>query len=326
MPMIEFIDVRKSYNDRAALNGVTLHLPEGELCVLLGPSGCGKTTLLRTVNRLVTPTAGRVLVEGNDVMTQDPVMLRRRIGYAIQSVGLFPHRTVAENIATTPSLLGMPAKKIADRVDEMLAMMKLDAARYRDLYPSELSGGEAQRIGVARALAADPPIMLMDEPFGAIDPVSRAAIRSQFLDLQRTLRKTILFVSHDIAEALFLADRIVLMRDGCVEQQGPAAELIARPATPFVREFLGGDRRMLLLETLRVADAVEPEGTSAAALAQGDTIGAASSLKDALLALLERSTPALAATDAAGARIGTITLEGIHRSLARALSDGEAAP
>lgn len=326
MPMIEFIDVRKSYSDRAALNGVTLHVPEGELCVLLGPSGCGKTTLLRTVNRLVAPTSGRVLVEGADVMTQDPVVLRRRIGYAIQSVGLFPHRTVAENIAVTPGLLGMPERKIAERVDEMLAMMKLDAARYRDLYPSELSGGEAQRVGVARALAADPPIMLMDEPFGAIDPLGRAAIRSQFLGLQRTLRKTILFVSHDIAEALFLADRIVLMRNGLVEQQGPAAELIARPATPFVREFLGGDRRMLLLETLRVADAMEPNGTPNTATPVGETIAATSSLKEALLALLERSTPAPAVVDTSGVRIGTITLEAIHRSLARALSDKEAAP
>jgi osmoprotectant transport system ATP-binding protein len=312
--MIEFIDARKSYNGRPAVDGVSFHVAEGNLCVLLGPSGCGKTTLLRMVNRLVEPTSGRILIDGRDVMAEDPVALRRRIGYAIQSVGLFPHRTVAENIATTLDLAGASRARIAERVDELLAMMKLDPTRYRDRYPAELSGGEAQRVGVARALAADPPLLLMDEPFGAIDPINRAAIREEFQELQHRLRKTILFVSHDIQEAILLADMIALMREGGVEQYGPPAELIASPATPFVERFFGGDRRMLLLESLRALDAVDDvvirDGRSA------DTVAHDAPLRDALLSLLG-GIDALRVIGPNDATLGTVTLDSIQRRIAR---------
>lgn len=312
--MIEFIDARKSYNGRPAVDGVSFHVAEGNLCVLLGPSGCGKTTLLRMVNRLVEPTSGRILIDGRDVMAEDPVALRRRIGYAIQSVGLFPHRTVAENIATTLDLAGASPARIAGRVDELLAMMKLDPTRYRDRYPAELSGGEAQRVGVARALAADPPLLLMDEPFGAIDPINRAAIREEFQELQHRLRKTILFVSHDIQEAILLADTIALMREGGVEQYGPPAELIASPATPFVERFFGGDRRMLLLESLRALDAVDDvvtrDGRSA------DIVAHDAPLRDALLSLLG-GIDVLRVIGPNDTTLGTVTLDSIQRRIAR---------
>ncbi|MBS1912897.1 MAG: ABC transporter ATP-binding protein [Bacteroidetes bacterium] len=310
--MIAFTDVRKQYENHAALNGVTLNVEEGTLCVLLGPSGCGKTTLLRTVNRLVDPTSGTITVNGRDIRNENPVELRRGIGYAIQSVGLFPHRTVAENIATTPDLLGMPRASVSARVDELLGMMKLDPARYRGRYPAELSGGEAQRVGVARALAADPPILLMDEPFGAVDPINRAAIRSEFLELQRRLRKTILFVSHDIQEAILLADRITLMRNGAIEQHGTPAEVVGSPASPFVEEFFGSDRQMLLLETLRAADTATPEALHAGA----PTIAYGSSLRDALLRLLADGAPSVTVLDANGAAMGGVTVDSIQRHLA----------
>lgn len=323
--MIRFDNVSKFYGDRAAVDGVTLEVPEGEVCVLLGPSGCGKTTLLRMVNRLVEPSAGAIMVNGVDVRTADPVQLRRGIGYAIQSVGLFPHRTVAENIATTPELLGHPRERIGARVDELLGLMKLDPARYRDRYPAELSGGEAQRVGVARALAADPPVLLMDEPFGAVDPINRTAIRAEFQELQRTLRKTILFVSHDIGEAFALADSIALMRGGRVEQHGSPQQLVASPRTDFVREFFSTDRRMLLLRTLRVADALD--ASAATPPPEASTIDAGASIEAALLDLLAGNHACLRVTGAdAGA---TISMDSIQQRLAAALADdapGSAAP
>ena len=320
--MIQFNDVHKIFNGHPALNGVTLHVPEGMLCVLLGPSGCGKTTLLRTVNRLVEPSSGTVIVNGNNTATQNVVELRRHIGYAIQSVGLFPHRTVAENIATTPELLGTPRTAINSRVDELLAMMQLEPARYRDRFPAQLSGGEAQRVGVARALAADPPILLMDEPFGAVDPVNRAAIRDQFAELQRRLRKTILFVSHDIHEALVLADRIALMNNGKVEQFGTPHQLLAAPGTAFVASFFGGDRRMLLLETLRAVDALAPvvlEPTATGRAVQDTT-----PLREALLELLASQATGLPVQGPGGERLGYVTIASIAASLAVA-NDGDMA-
>ncbi|MEP7220502.1 MAG: ABC transporter ATP-binding protein, partial [Bacteroidota bacterium] len=269
---------------------------------------------------LVEPTAGTIMIDEKDIMRSGPVELRRRIGYAIQSVGLFPHRTVAQNIATTPELMGMAAGKIAARTDELLAMMNLEPQRYRDRYPAQLSGGEAQRVGVARALAADPPLLLMDEPFGAIDPINRAEIREEFLALQRRLRKTILFVSHDIPEALFLADRIALMRSGKIEQVGTPQELIASPASDFVKRFFGGDRRMLLLETIRVADMTIPAGTGDAE----NAIAAESTLRDAMLALMSANSEHLGIHDGNGRMLGTITLGGIQRHVALAMrADGE---
>jgi osmoprotectant transport system ATP-binding protein len=232
------VTVRYPGNDHAAVEGVSFEAAPGELVVLLGPSGCGKSTLLRTVNRLVRPSAGAVAVDGRDVAGMDPVELRRGIGYAIQAVGLFAHMTVAENIAVVPSLLGWTRETIAARVDELLALVSLDPAHYRDRYPRELSGGEAQRVGVARAIAARPRALLMDEPFGAVDALVRGALQRELARIVRELETTTLFVTHDFDEALRLADRLVVMRAGRVEQVATPLDLLERPATSYVRELV----------------------------------------------------------------------------------------
>ena len=224
--------------DRAAVDGVTFEAAPGELVVLLGPSGCGKSTLLRTVNRLVTPSAGTVAVDGRDVAGIDAVELRRGIGYAIQAVGLFAHMTVAQNVAVVPSLLGWPRDEIATRVGELLSLVGLDPVVYRDRYPRELSGGEAQRVGVARAIAARPRALLMDEPFGAVDALVRGTLQRELARIVRELETTTLFVTHDFDEALRLADRLVVMRAGRVEQVATPLELLDRPATPYVRDLV----------------------------------------------------------------------------------------
>jgi osmoprotectant transport system ATP-binding protein len=224
--------------DRNAIEGVSFEAASGELVVLLGPSGCGKSTLLRTVNRLVPLREGSIVVDGHDVDDVDAVELRRGIGYAIQAVGLFAHMTVAQNIAVVPSLLGWPREKIAARVDELLALVRLDPARYRDRRPRQLSGGEAQRVGVARAIAARPRALLMDEPFGAVDALVRAQLQRELALIVSELQTTTLFVTHDVDEALRLADRIVIMRAGRVEQVATPVELLERPATQYVRELV----------------------------------------------------------------------------------------
>ncbi len=233
-----------------AVRGVDLTIAPGELTVLLGPSGCGKSTLLRTINRLVEPTDGTVLIDGVDVRDQDPTVLRRRIGYVIQAVGLFPHYTVAQNVAVVPSLLGWERARIARRVDELLALVALEPARYRERKPRQLSGGEAQRVGVARALAAEPRLLLMDEPFAAVDAIVRAALQEQTARVHRELGTTIVFVTHDVDEALRLADRIVVMNGGRVVQADAPARLLAAPADDFVRDLVGVDQ-----ETRRLTEA-----------------------------------------------------------------------
>ncbi|HEY2476503.1 MAG TPA: ATP-binding cassette domain-containing protein [Candidatus Cybelea sp.] len=224
--------------NRNAVDGVSFELGGGELVVLLGPSGCGKSTLLRTVNRLVPLDAGRVVIDGRDVTELDPVELRRSIGYVIQAIGLFAHMSVAANIAVVPSLLGWKQSEIAARVDELLELVGLDPAVYRDRRPSQLSGGEAQRIGVARAIAARPRALLMDEPFGAVDVVARTALQRELVRIVRELATTTLFVTHDVDEAFRLADRIVVMRSGKVEQVAPPLELFDNPATDYVRDLV----------------------------------------------------------------------------------------
>jgi osmoprotectant transport system ATP-binding protein len=312
--MIEYRNIRREYRDRngivAAVDGVTMRVEQGSLCVLLGPSGCGKTTLLRMTNRLVEPTSGTIMIDGGDVMKEDPVRLRRRIGYVIQNIGLFPHRTVARNIATTPELIGMEKQRIAERVDEMLALVNLDPARYRDRYPAELSGGEQQRVGVARALAADPPLLLMDEPFGAIDPVNRAEIQNEFRALHRRLGKTVVFVTHDIREALLLADSIAVMHAGRVEQVAPPAEILRRPATEFVRRFFGEDRTMLLLDMLRVGELVERTPVGDTTL---PTVSADAPLRVALAQLLASGQEHVAVVETGGGPIGPIGKIGLNR-------------
>jgi osmoprotectant transport system ATP-binding protein len=249
--VIRLESVRKEYpNGTVAVHGLSLDVADGEVTVLLGPSGCGKTTVLRLINRLIDPTGGRILIDGADIAQSDPVELRRSIGYVIQQIGLFPHQTIARNVATVPRLLGWERERTRVRVDELLELVGLDPAEYRDRYPSELSGGQRQRVGVARALAADPPVLLMDEPFGAIDPVTRARLQEEFHRLQSELRKTVVFVTHDVDEAVKLGDRIAILNvGGLLEQYDTPADLLAQPATDFVLGFVGGDRA---LKRLRV--------------------------------------------------------------------------
>jgi osmoprotectant transport system ATP-binding protein len=271
---VEFEHVTKRYaNDRSssadgrpggAVEDLSLSVPAGRICVLVGPSGCGKTTTLKMVNRLVEPTSGRILVGGVDAATIDLVELRRGIGYVIQQVGLFPHQTIADNVATVPRLLGWSDARVRERIDELLGLVGLDPVRYRARYPSQLSGGERQRVGVARALAADPPILLMDEPFGAVDPIVRDRLQNELLALQDDLAKTILFVTHDIDEAIKMGDLVVVMElGGRIAQAGPPADLLASPADDFVARFVGADRGLKRLSLFRVADIPLEEAVTA---------------------------------------------------------------
>lgn len=275
--MIEIEHVTKIYGTSAVVDDVSLTVGRGEVAALVGTSGSGKTTLLRMINRLVEPTSGRVLIDGTDTATLAPHLLRRRIGYAIQGDGLFPHRTVAQNIATVPRLLGWKPGEIAARVDELLTLFQLDPALFRDRLPHELSGGQQQRVGVARALAARPEVLLMDEPFGALDPVIRAKAQADLRALQRRLGTTLVIVTHDMEEAVALGDRIAVMDKGKLLQFSPPAEILTHPATPFVQALIGSaERPFRLLSLTPVADLVQPgEGP-------GPAIAADASLRDAL--------------------------------------------
>jgi osmoprotectant transport system ATP-binding protein len=260
--MIRFEGVSKRFGDGAfAVENLDLEVSEGELCVLVGPSGGGKTTVLRMVNRLVEPTSGRVLVGGRDVAETDGVQLRRRTGYVIQQAGLFPHLSVADNVASVPRLLGWDKARTRARVGELLELVGLDPAQYARRYPHELSGGQAQRVGVARALAGDPPVLLMDEPFGAVDPIARERLQQEFLRLQAHLHKTVIFVTHDVDEAMMLGDRIaVLSEGGVLQQHDTPAQVLGRPATAFVADFVGADRglRRLAVTPIEITDLYTP--------------------------------------------------------------------
>jgi len=257
---VEFRNVTKRYdagakNTPGAVNDLSLTVPAGKICVLVGPSGCGKTTSLKMVNRLIEPTSGQILIDGEDAAKRDVIDLRREIGYVIQQIGLFPHQTIGENVATVPRLLGWPKARLRERADELLALIGLEPVKYRDRYPSQLSGGERQRVGVARALAADPPIMLMDEPFGAVDPIVRERLQNEFLRLQEELAKTILFVTHDIDEAIKMGDLVaVLQVGGHLAQFAAPEEILANPASEFVARFVGADRGLKRLSLSRVAE------------------------------------------------------------------------
>jgi osmoprotectant transport system ATP-binding protein len=238
-----------------AVNDLSLTVPAGKICVLVGPSGCGKTTSLKMVNRLIEPSSGKILIDGVDAATRDVTELRRSIGYVIQQVGLFPHQNIADNVATVPRLQGWTKERQRARADELLGLVGLDPAKYRGRFPSQLSGGERQRVGVARALAVDPPIMLMDEPFGAVDPIVRDRLQNEFLRLQEELAKTILFVTHDIDEAIKMGDLVAVFQDGgVVAQFGTPAEILANPASEFVARFVGADRGLKRLALSRVGD------------------------------------------------------------------------
>ena len=256
-PQIRLEHVTKQYHgvEQPAVRDLTLDVQPGEILVLVGPSGCGKSTTLRLINRMIEPTGGSIFYEGEDVTKVDPNALRRRIGYVIQQVGLFPHRTIAENVATVPKLLKWPKKRIKERVDELLELVSMDPSIYRDRYPNELSGGQAQRVGVARALGADPDVLLMDEPFGAIDPITRDRLQNEFLRLQSELRKTIVFVTHDIDEAVKMGDRIAILREGSEIAQLDRPEVIlTEPADEFVENFLGSGAVLKTLTLRRVRD------------------------------------------------------------------------
>ena len=255
--MIEFRGVSKAYpgSDRPAVDDLSFEILEGEICVLVGPSGCGKTTTMRMVNRLIEPTGGEILIDGEPNTRMSGTRLRRKIGYAIQQIGLFPHRTIAENIATVPSLLGWDKRRIKGRVDELLELVGLDPDDYRDRYPAELSGGQQQRVGVARAMAADPPIMLMDEPFGAVDPITRERLQDEFLSIQQDIKKTIVFVTHDIDEAIKLGDKIALLKQGGILAQYDTPEnILSNPNSEFVASFVGSDRILKRLSLLKVGE------------------------------------------------------------------------
>ena len=258
--MIRFENVVKQYpNGFRAVDGLDLQIAEGEICVLIGPSGCGKTTSMRMVNRLIDLTSGRIVVDGRDNREIPAEELRRKIGYAIQQIGLFPHMTIYDNVAIVPHLLGWEETRIRKRVDRLLELVGLDPDTNRDKYPRQLSGGQQQRVGVARALGADPPIMLMDEPFGAIDPITRDVLQDEFLQIQKEISKTIIFVTHDIDEAIKMGDRIAILRAGKLVQYDTPDTLLAHPKDRFVRDFVGADRQLKRLGLVRVRDIMNDE-------------------------------------------------------------------
>jgi osmoprotectant transport system ATP-binding protein len=298
---LEMRNVSKRYpgQRQPAINDLSLTVPAGEVCVLVGPSGSGKTTAMRLINRMISTSGGDILLGGRSVLEREPRELRREIGYVIQQIGLFPHQTVGENIATVPRLLGWDKPRTAKRVSELLELIGLDPEEMRDRYPAQLSGGQRQRVGVARALAADPPLMLMDEPFGAIDPINRAHLQDEFLRLQAQVRKTIVFVTHDIDEAIKMGDRIAILREGGVlAQYDTPEEILAHPADDFVAQFVGADRALkrLGLATLADIELVQPNGLRP----NGDSVSLKTSVRDALSLLLSNGGRPLTVLDGEG--------------------------
>lgn len=310
--MIEFRNVTKRYsrNGPASVSDLSLQVLDGEICVLVGPSGCGKTTSMKMVNRLIEPTSGEILIDNKPNTSLDPVELRRGIGYVIQQVGLFPHRTISQNIATVPELRGWRKERIRDRVEELLNLVGLDSQTYSNAYPSQLSGGQQQRVGVARALAADPPIMLMDEPFGAVDPVARVRLQDEFLDIQQRVHKTIIFVTHDIDEAIKMGDRIAILRQGGILAQYDTPErLLMEPASDFVASFIGSDRaiKRLSLSAVSALD-LQPDPNPTASLPE---VAESSSVRDALALLLSADASALRVVSEDGSPTKLLTVDSI---------------
>jgi len=307
---IVFDRVTKRYAGRTepAVRELSLVVPAGAVCCLVGPSGAGKTTAMKMVNRLIDFDEGDILLGGVSVRSLDVTALRRGIGYVIQQVGLFPHMSVADNVGTVPRLLGWPKARVAERVDELLDLVDLPARDYRERFPSQLSGGERQRVGLARALAADPPALLMDEPFGALDPITRARLQHELLRIQHEVRKTVIFVTHDIDEAILLGDRIAILREGGVLAQYDTPEqLLAHPADDFVARFVGEDRGLKLL-SLRRVDEIElapADGVDA------PRVPAATTLRDALSTMIEAGTRTLVVEDGSGRELGLVTMDTI---------------
>ena len=307
--MIELIDVGKDFGATRAVDGLTLNIAPGEFTALIGASGSGKSTLLKMINRLVDHDRGEIRFQGQDLRTMAPEALRRRMGYAIQSIGLFPHWTVARNVATVPALLGWARPRIEARVDELLALLGLAPALFRGRYPHQLSGGQQQRVGVARALAADPELLLMDEPFGALDPITRGALQDELSRIHRVTGKTIVMVTHDIDEALRLATRLVLLDHGRLVQAGTPSQLLWQPASALVTQFMGGaELGVRRLALLTVADRLRPFEA-----ADGEPLPAAMNLRDALQALLARQAAVLPVADATGRHLGALHLADLAR-------------
>jgi len=302
--MIELHEVGKSYGGVPAVDGLSLRIEAGEFVALVGASGSGKSTTLKMINRLVEHDRGRILFQGEEIRSFQPEVLRRRMGYAIQSIGLFPHWTVARNVATVPELLGWPRARIDTRVDELLTLLGLAPASFRQRYPQQLSGGQQQRVGVARALAADPEVLLMDEPFGALDPITRLTLQDELARIHRTSGKTIVLVTHDIDEALRLATRIVLLDHGRLLQAGTPAQLLEQPANPWVADFIGGaDRGLKLLALRTVADHTRPGEQ-----VEGVPLVATLNLREAMSAFVARRVDRLPVVDAEGRPLGAIHL------------------
>jgi osmoprotectant transport system ATP-binding protein len=304
-----------------AVNDLSIQIPAGQLVAFVGPSGCGKTTTLKMINRLIEPTSGRILLGEDDVTRVNPVSLRRRIGYVIQNVGLFPHLTIEANVATVPRLLGWDKKRQHARATELLELVGLDPKTFAKRYPAQLSGGQRQRVGVARALGADPPVLLMDEPFSAIDPIARTRLQDEFLRVQREVRKTIVFVTHDLDEAVRLADRIAIFRQGGIlEQYGTPAELLGSPATEFVADFVGGQRGLRRLSVTPI----DPHDLEPAGLVKdGPQVLVSGTLQDAMAALLTDDTGHVRVTDSEGQTLGILTVGGVHAALRRSVHESE---
>lgn len=319
--MIKLENITKSYDGITAVKDLTLEVKEGEFVVLLGPSGCGKTTTLKMINRLITPTSGRIYVEGQDISTVNPIELRRQIGYVIQRIGLLPHMTISDNIALVPRLKGWSKDKRIKRADELLDMVDLDPETYRDKYPHQLSGGERQRIGVARALAVDPPILLMDEPFGALDPITRVQLQDEFLKLEEQVKKTVIFVTHDMDEAVRLADKIAIMDDGQLHQYATPMEILKHPADDFVAQFMGGDRFFRQLKLLTVRDVMQvslgdiPGAQESEAQEAIPSISSECRLDIALEKMLTAGKDQLSVEDERGTSIGILNTECFHAVL-----------
>jgi len=310
--LIEFKEISKQYNHNTAVDDVSFKIPSHQFCVLIGPSGCGKTTTLRTVNKLVIPSGGKVLIDDRDIDDFPLTELRRKIGYVIQTIGLFPHMTVEKNISVVPRLLKWSREKIRRRVSEMLELVGLNPDQYSKKSVSELSGGEAQRVGVARALAGDPPILLMDEPFGAVDPINREVLQESFMRIQRELKKTIVFVTHDMDEALKMADIVAVMQQGRLIQFDTPLNILSQPKNAFVKSFFGNDRVLKRLAMMNALDyIIDKESGSALryTVEKEETF----SLKDALTRLLEEQTETIRVKDVRSGKTGLITLEMIKQ-------------
>ncbi len=321
-PMIRLTGVGKTYDDgTVAVHELDLEVDQGEMVVLVGPSGCGKSTTLKMINRLIEPTTGTIEIDGKDVTGEDPVQLRRGIGYVIQQIGLFPHQDIVTNVMTVPLLYGESKKTAKTRAEELLALVGLDPATYGERYPHQLSGGQRQRVGVARALAANPPVLLMDEPFGAVDPVVRVRLQDEFLRLQQELGKTVVLVTHDIDEAVRMGHRVaVFATGGRLAQYGTPTQLLAHPADEFVEDFVGATRglRRLTVTPIDVNHLESLDGITAGEL--GTAIDLDSSLEEALAAML-RDDKLMVGVKRGAEFVGVLTPNGVHKALRASLSD-----